>query len=247
MKAAFLQSAGVRAGIGFAVIAFGGLLSHARAELLTHRDLPYAVALTIAQTAVESCMAKGYPESAVVVDRDGETIGVHPWRRRWATHCGECAPKGIHCAELPYFDDRVRQALRRQQSCRASAGDTPECHCYSGRLAHQGGRRGCRRGWRLRVAGCGMNVRPGRPGQGRRSAPIGGARGPILSDCLSMLGVHVRYRRTATSITDCRCRVGRPSNWIEPSDPSQPGGFVSRSQISIACRSADHHAVSVST
>jgi uncharacterized protein GlcG (DUF336 family) len=74
MKAAFLQSAGVRAGIGFAVIAFGGLLSHARAELLTHRDLPYAVALTIAQTAVESCMAKGYPESAVVVDRDGETI-----------------------------------------------------------------------------------------------------------------------------------------------------------------------------
>ena len=74
MKATFLQSAGVRAGIGFAVIAFGGLLSHARAELLTHHDLPYAVALTIAQTAVESCMAKGYPESAVVVDRDGETI-----------------------------------------------------------------------------------------------------------------------------------------------------------------------------
>jgi hypothetical protein len=74
MKATFLQSARVRAGIGFAVIAYGGLLSHARAELLTHRDLPYAVALTIAQTAVESCMAKGYPESAVVVDRDGETI-----------------------------------------------------------------------------------------------------------------------------------------------------------------------------
>jgi uncharacterized protein GlcG (DUF336 family) len=46
----------------------------ARAELLTHHDLPYAVALTIAQGAVESCAAKGYAESAVVVDRDGETI-----------------------------------------------------------------------------------------------------------------------------------------------------------------------------
>ena len=42
--------------------------------LLVHHDLPYAAALTIAQAAVESCMAKGYPESAVVVDRDGETI-----------------------------------------------------------------------------------------------------------------------------------------------------------------------------
>jgi methionine-rich copper-binding protein CopC len=34
-----------------------------------------------------------------------------------------------------------------------------------------------------------------------------------------MLGVHVRYRRTATSITDCRCRVGHPSNWIEAFRP----------------------------
>jgi uncharacterized protein GlcG (DUF336 family) len=46
----------------------------ARAELPVHHDLPYAVALIIAQGAVESCAAKGYAESAVVVDRDGETI-----------------------------------------------------------------------------------------------------------------------------------------------------------------------------
>ena len=45
-----------------------------RAELPTHHDLPAAVAVTIAQAAIESCVAKGYPESAVVVDRDGETI-----------------------------------------------------------------------------------------------------------------------------------------------------------------------------
>lgn len=46
----------------------------ARAELLTHHDLTVDVALTIAKAAVDSCVAKGYPESAVVVDRDGETI-----------------------------------------------------------------------------------------------------------------------------------------------------------------------------
>jgi uncharacterized protein GlcG (DUF336 family) len=46
----------------------------AHAETLVHHDLPYAVALTIAQGAVVSCAANGYAESAVVVDRDGETI-----------------------------------------------------------------------------------------------------------------------------------------------------------------------------
>src|SRR5262249_53702872 len=50
-----------------------GLAASAHAELLVHHDLPYEIALTIAKGAVESCAAKGYPESAVV-DRDGETI-----------------------------------------------------------------------------------------------------------------------------------------------------------------------------
>lgn len=50
------------------------LATPVRAELLTHHDLPYDVALTIAKGAVEACAAKGYAESAVVVDRDGETI-----------------------------------------------------------------------------------------------------------------------------------------------------------------------------
>jgi len=48
--------------------------STVRAELPVHHDLPYAMAVTIAQAAVESCGAKGYAESAVVVDRDGEII-----------------------------------------------------------------------------------------------------------------------------------------------------------------------------
>src|SRR5689334_20791953 len=61
----------------FAIVALGSLAMlslPANAELPTQHALPYAVALTIAQGAVESCAAKGYAESAVVVDRDGETI-----------------------------------------------------------------------------------------------------------------------------------------------------------------------------
>jgi uncharacterized protein GlcG (DUF336 family) len=46
----------------------------ANAQLLTHRDLSYPIARTIAETAIESCGAKGYAVSAVVVDRAGEVI-----------------------------------------------------------------------------------------------------------------------------------------------------------------------------
>jgi uncharacterized protein GlcG (DUF336 family) len=52
----------------------GSLASAAHAQLLTHNDLSYSIAKTIAETAIESCEAKGFRVSAVVVDRDGETI-----------------------------------------------------------------------------------------------------------------------------------------------------------------------------
>jgi len=46
----------------------------APAQLLTHRDLSYAIARTIAETAIASCTANGYRVSAVVVDREGEVM-----------------------------------------------------------------------------------------------------------------------------------------------------------------------------
>jgi uncharacterized protein GlcG (DUF336 family) len=46
----------------------------AHAQLITHRDVSYVIAKTIAETAVDSCKANGYPVSAVVVDRAGEII-----------------------------------------------------------------------------------------------------------------------------------------------------------------------------
>jgi uncharacterized protein GlcG (DUF336 family) len=50
------------------------LVVPAQAQLLTHRDLSYQIARTVAETAIESCGAKNYAVSAVVVDRAGEVI-----------------------------------------------------------------------------------------------------------------------------------------------------------------------------
>jgi uncharacterized protein GlcG (DUF336 family) len=58
-------------GIGIVLGVLGG---PAWAELPVHHDLPAAAAVTIAQGTLESCAAKGYAVSVVVVDRAGETI-----------------------------------------------------------------------------------------------------------------------------------------------------------------------------
>jgi uncharacterized protein GlcG (DUF336 family) len=62
--------------LGFvaAVAAPCALAAPAGAALITHKDLTLDVAKTLADATVAACEAKGYPESAVVVDRDGDTI-----------------------------------------------------------------------------------------------------------------------------------------------------------------------------
>jgi uncharacterized protein GlcG (DUF336 family) len=62
----------VAVGPGIAVVA--SLAVPAQAQLLTHRDLSYPMARTIAETAIASCGSEGYAVSAVVVDRAGEVI-----------------------------------------------------------------------------------------------------------------------------------------------------------------------------
>ena len=44
------------------------------AQLISHRDLSYSMALTIATGALEACKTRGYPVAAVVVDRGGDTM-----------------------------------------------------------------------------------------------------------------------------------------------------------------------------
>jgi uncharacterized protein GlcG (DUF336 family) len=46
----------------------------ASAELLTRKDLTAALAVTIAQTAIETCKTNGYSVSATVVGRNGEIL-----------------------------------------------------------------------------------------------------------------------------------------------------------------------------
>ena len=46
----------------------------ASAALIMHKDLSLSIAKAIAEAAVDACAAKTYAVSAVVVDRDGETI-----------------------------------------------------------------------------------------------------------------------------------------------------------------------------
>ena len=46
----------------------------AHAQLVTHKDLSYAMVKAIAEGAVESCQAKGYHVSVTVVGRDGTIL-----------------------------------------------------------------------------------------------------------------------------------------------------------------------------
>jgi uncharacterized protein GlcG (DUF336 family) len=46
----------------------------AQAQLITHRDLSAAMALTIARTAMDTCTAKGYHVSVTVIGRAAEII-----------------------------------------------------------------------------------------------------------------------------------------------------------------------------
>jgi uncharacterized protein GlcG (DUF336 family) len=58
------------AGIGLAAL----LATPASAQLLSHKDLSLATALTIATTAAETCKGQGYRVSVTVVGRNGEVI-----------------------------------------------------------------------------------------------------------------------------------------------------------------------------
>jgi uncharacterized protein GlcG (DUF336 family) len=57
------------AGLGVYSLAFP-----ASAQLLQHKDLSAAMALTIAETTIATCKANGYAVSATVVGRNGEII-----------------------------------------------------------------------------------------------------------------------------------------------------------------------------
>jgi uncharacterized protein GlcG (DUF336 family) len=61
--------------LGFAAIAcLFAVPLPASAALIMRKDLSHDMALAVAEGALQACLAKGYGTSAVVVDRDGETL-----------------------------------------------------------------------------------------------------------------------------------------------------------------------------
>ena len=70
-----MQPSGLRrAAIALASTCACALAAPASAQLLSHKDLTASIAITIAQTAIETCKANGYAVSATVVGRNGEII-----------------------------------------------------------------------------------------------------------------------------------------------------------------------------
>jgi uncharacterized protein GlcG (DUF336 family) len=59
--------------LGFAALVCG-LASPASAQLAAHKDLTYDIARTMAEGTIADCKTRGYGVSAVVVDRDGQTL-----------------------------------------------------------------------------------------------------------------------------------------------------------------------------
>ncbi len=62
------------AGLSLASVLACGLATSANAQLVTHKDLTLAMAVTMAQTAIATCKTNGYNVSANVVGRGGEVI-----------------------------------------------------------------------------------------------------------------------------------------------------------------------------
>jgi uncharacterized protein GlcG (DUF336 family) len=58
----------------FALAAVVGLAGSANAQVIAHKDISAAMALTMAETAVATCKANGYNVSANVLGRNGEII-----------------------------------------------------------------------------------------------------------------------------------------------------------------------------
>ena len=70
-----MRSFGIpRVAIVLAATSLSALASPASAQLLSHKDLTASIAMTIAQTAIDTCKGNGYAVSVTVVGRNGEVI-----------------------------------------------------------------------------------------------------------------------------------------------------------------------------
>src|SRR5258707_7170489 len=93
----------------------------ASAQLLQRKELSYAIALTIAQAALDDCKARGYATSVVVVDRGGNTV-VALRADNASAHTMENARRKAYTAmtfkmtTADFIKDMATRPVRREQT-----------------------------------------------------------------------------------------------------------------------------------
>ena len=195
------------AGLSLASALACGLATSANAQLVTHKDLSLAMAVTMAQTAIATCKANGYNVSANVVGRGGEVIVA---MRGDATgpHTLENSMKKAYTAKAQRrpsgeFADGGKGQLHRRRA-------PPQQHrAGPGRAADQGGRGHDRRHRRVRRAGRrqGRGLRQGGHRKGRGGTQV--KRGLQPRQVVSVRN-RSRQRRSLAAPLSSYLNVGTP-------------------------------------
>jgi uncharacterized protein GlcG (DUF336 family) len=93
----------------------------AQAQLITHRDLSYPMALTMATGALDACKARGFPVAVVVVDRGGDTMvalkadGAGPHTMENARRKAYTA-RTFRMTTQQFIDEMKTRPVRREQT-----------------------------------------------------------------------------------------------------------------------------------
>jgi uncharacterized protein GlcG (DUF336 family) len=121
-----MKSAWAIAGLGLAA----ALAMPARAQLLDHKDLSLAAALTIATTAAATCKAEGNRVSVIVVGRDGQVIVL--------LRGDDASPHTIENARRKAYTARTFRIPSGEFASRVKANPTIGLVHLSGIIASQG-------------------------------------------------------------------------------------------------------------
>jgi len=157
---------------GFAAIAAACALP-ARAAIIMHKDLSLSVARAIAKGAVAACAEKGYAISAVVVDREGETI-VEMRGDDAAPHTMENARRKAYTA-MTFKQPTAEYAKKLQDPNAVAHQQVTFPMSLPFRAASGRDRRSSRgRPWRFRFAGRRRRLRERRSRQGEGPAQMTG-------------------------------------------------------------------------
>jgi uncharacterized protein GlcG (DUF336 family) len=93
----------------------------AQAQLITHRDLSYPMALTMATGALDACKARGFPVAVVVVDRGCDTMvalkadGAGPHTMENARRKAYTA-RTFRMTTQQFIDEMKTRPVRREQT-----------------------------------------------------------------------------------------------------------------------------------